>query len=312
MDVYEKMAIPAMIKYAGVSTPSISQELAERVVAPARMNKSAGFNGYDREPEKGSIYEIALNILGWENDEAPKQSISQEEVEKDVQLEMLLSFIPFDEMGYQKFFLLAKEYLAELAARKYSAPVQEKKYKEIPKDDTTLFDKLNEEQLQKEAEEVYPYRNIDNPDNKVYNDKIFGAREGYKRGRKSSPAGVGEQWNYEDLKKLDFNSLAAENLTLKQRISELEGEQKWISVASGNMPQQGDWFYDKELRTNIKLNYKEVLVWDGEYVMFAYYWYDKKHFTDVKYDDLVFEDVTHYQPLPSPPSLSPKDSKTDV
>lgn len=45
--------------------------------------------------------------------------------EEDAKLKTLLSFIPFDEMGYQKFFQLAKEYLNELDERDHPQDVKD-------------------------------------------------------------------------------------------------------------------------------------------------------------------------------------------
>jgi hypothetical protein len=58
------------------------EQLARKVIAYARMNKSAGFNGYDRQPEQGSIYEIALEIMNCQNDEqlpalSPPQAVDE-------------------------------------------------------------------------------------------------------------------------------------------------------------------------------------------------------------------------------------------
>ena len=82
--------------------------------------------------------------------------------------------------------------------------------------------------------------------------------------------------------------ILAEITSLRERIAELEGEQKWISVEEKQKPKaaQEIWVYrEKWKHVSRKVFYTEFLI--GE---------------------------THWQPVihPTPPSLSPKDSKTDV
>jgi hypothetical protein len=67
-------------------------------------------------------------------------------------------------------------------------------------------------------------------------------------------------------------------------------EQEWISVESGNMPKIPQPYFSKEDECMVEPLDVTVLVTDGQFVWAFNYWKD------------LPEEVTHWQPLPAPPS----------
>lgn len=72
----------------------------------------------------------------------------------------------------------------------------------------------------------------------------------------------------------------------------------WISVKE-RLPELDPPYYDEEFKMKIKPLCKEVLICSGDYVVEGYYWPEKKIFSSHFFDE---EDVTHWMPLPAPPS----------